>query len=42
MTLDQARHLYREQGGFAADKADWLYGLTSYDGGKAPPTSPST
>ncbi|MEV7642595.1 hypothetical protein AB0O32_21925 [Streptomyces rubiginosohelvolus] len=32
VTPEQARHLYREQGGFAADNADWLYGLTSYDG----------
>ncbi|MGW4840266.1 hypothetical protein [Streptomyces globisporus] len=32
MTPEQARNFYREQGGFAADNADWLYGLTSYDG----------
>ncbi|WP_097873910.1 hypothetical protein [Streptomyces sp. ms184] len=32
VTPEQARHFYREQGGFAADYADWLYGLTSYDG----------
>ncbi|MFD4795210.1 SDR family oxidoreductase [Streptomyces anulatus] len=29
---EQALRFYREQGGFAADNADWLYGLTSYDG----------
>ncbi|MFJ3576075.1 hypothetical protein [Streptomyces rubiginosohelvolus] len=29
ITLDEVT---REQGGFAADNADWLYGLTSYDG----------
>ncbi len=32
MTPEQALRFYREQGGFAADNADWLYGLTSYDG----------
>ncbi|MFF9078718.1 SDR family oxidoreductase [Streptomyces rubiginosohelvolus] len=32
VTPEQARSFYREQGGFAADNADWLYGLTSYDG----------
>ncbi|MEU5328910.1 SDR family oxidoreductase [Streptomyces parvus] len=32
VTPEQARNFYREQGGFAADNADWLYGLTSYDG----------
>ncbi|MBK3528800.1 SDR family oxidoreductase [Streptomyces rubiginosohelvolus] len=32
VTSEQARSFYREQGGFAADNADWLYGLTGYDG----------
>ncbi len=32
VTSEQARRFYREQGGFAADNADWLYGLTGYDG----------
>ncbi|WP_405434629.1 SDR family oxidoreductase [Streptomyces anulatus] len=32
VTPEQALRFYREQGGFAADNADWLYGLTSYDG----------
>ncbi|XCM28019.1 NAD(P)H-binding protein [Streptomyces parvus] len=32
VTPEQARNFYHEQGGFAADNADWLYGLTSYDG----------
>ncbi|MFE2503613.1 hypothetical protein [Streptomyces rubiginosohelvolus] len=32
MTPEQARHFYREQAEFAADNADWLDGLTSYDG----------
>ncbi|MFI7285554.1 SDR family oxidoreductase [Streptomyces anulatus] len=32
VTPEQALSFYREQGGFAADNADWLYGLTSYDG----------
>lgn len=32
VTPQQALDFYREQGGFAADNADWLYGLTSYDG----------
>ncbi|MFK0186437.1 SDR family oxidoreductase [Streptomyces rubiginosohelvolus] len=32
VTPEQARSFYREQGGFAADNADWLYGLTGYDG----------
>lgn len=32
VTPEQARSLYREQGGFAADNADWLFGLTNYDG----------
>ncbi|MFI5654803.1 SDR family oxidoreductase [Streptomyces anulatus] len=32
VTPEQAIRFYREQGGFAADNADWLYGLTSYDG----------
>ncbi|MEV6474831.1 NAD(P)H-binding protein [Streptomyces sp. NPDC051657] len=31
-TPEQALTFYREQGGFAADNADWLYGFTSYDG----------
>ncbi|MFE7371312.1 SDR family oxidoreductase [Streptomyces anulatus] len=32
VTPEQALRFYREQGGFAADNADWLYGFTSYDG----------
>ncbi|WP_329163050.1 NAD(P)H-binding protein [Streptomyces anulatus] len=32
VTPEQALRFYREQGGFAADNAGWLYGLTSYDG----------
>ncbi|MFE6999673.1 MULTISPECIES: SDR family oxidoreductase [Streptomyces] len=32
VTPERALAFYREQGGFAADNADWLYGFTSYDG----------
>lgn len=32
VTAEQARTFYREQGGFAADNADWLFGFESYDG----------
>ncbi|MYV60127.1 hypothetical protein GTW37_11955, partial [Streptomyces sp. SID4931] len=40
VTPEQARNFYREQGGFAADNADWLYGLTSYDGVEDAPDEP--
>lgn len=40
VTPEQARNFYREQGGFAADNADWLYGLTSYDGVDDAPDEP--
>jgi uncharacterized protein YbjT (DUF2867 family) len=32
VTPDEARAFYRDQGGFAADNADFLFGFESYDG----------
>jgi uncharacterized protein YbjT (DUF2867 family) len=32
VTPEEARRFYRQQGGFAADNADFLFGFESYDG----------
>jgi uncharacterized protein YbjT (DUF2867 family) len=41
VTPEQARELYRRQGGFAAANADFLLGFTDYEGNQREPTSPS-
>ncbi|WP_326550639.1 NAD(P)H-binding protein [Micromonospora sp. NBC_01813] len=37
VTAEQAREIYREQGGFAADNADFLLGFEDYSGGESEP-----
>ncbi|MFC5750796.1 hypothetical protein [Actinomadura rugatobispora] len=37
VTPEEARELYRRQGGFAADNADFLLGFTDYSGNDADP-----
>ncbi|ROT33988.1 NAD(P)H-binding protein [Micromonospora sp. HM5-17] len=39
VTPERARELYRQQGGFAADNADFLLGFTDYAGNESDPTS---
>ncbi|MEU9507250.1 NAD(P)H-binding protein [Micromonospora sp. NPDC048170] len=38
-TPEQARRIYREQGGFAADNADFLLGFEDYSGNESDPES---